>query len=49
MDGPQKVASGLVVARGNGSVLLQACEEVLDQMTRLQVRQARWRIAQQKA
>ncbi len=35
MDGPQKVASGLVVARGNGPVLLQACEEVLDQMPSL--------------
>ena len=35
MDGPQEVASGLVVARGNGPVMLQACEEVLDQMTRL--------------
>ena len=32
MDGPQKVACGLVIARGNGAVLLQACEEVLDEV-----------------
>jgi len=35
MDGPQEVASGFVVARSNGPVLLQACEEVLDQMPSL--------------
>lgn len=35
MDGPQKVARGLVVARGNGPVLLQACKKVLDQMPNL--------------
>lgn len=35
MDGPQEVASGLVVARGNGSVLFQARKEVLNQMARL--------------
>ena len=35
MDGPKKVASGLVVACSNGPVLLQACEEVLDQMPSL--------------
>lgn len=35
MDGAQKVASSLVVACGNGSVLFQTCEEVLDQMLSL--------------
>lgn len=35
MDGPQKVASSLVIACGNGAVLLQACEEVFDQMPSL--------------
>ena len=35
MDGPQEVASRLVVARSNGPVLLQACKEVLDQMPSL--------------
>ena len=35
MDAPQKVARSLVVARSNSPVLLQACEEVLDQMARL--------------
>ena len=35
MDGPQEVASGLVVARSNSPVLLQACEEVLYQMPSL--------------
>lgn len=32
MDGPKEVASGFVVARSNGLILLQGCEEVLDQM-----------------
>lgn len=32
MNGPQEVASSLVVTRSNGAVLLQAREEVLDQM-----------------
>lgn len=35
MNGPQEVARGLVVARSDGAVLLQACEEVFDQMARL--------------
>lgn len=35
MDAPQKVARSLVIARSNSPVLLQACEEVLDQMARL--------------
>lgn len=35
MDGPQEVASGLAVARSNDPGLLQACEEVLDQMQSL--------------
>lgn len=35
MDGPKEVAGGLVVSRGNGPILLQACEEVLDQMPSL--------------
>lgn len=33
MDGPQEITSRLVVARGNGPVLLQTCEEALDEMT----------------
>lgn len=32
MDCTQEVTSRLVVARGNGPVLLQACKEVLNQM-----------------
>lgn len=35
MDGTQKGGGGLVVTGGNGAVLLQACEEVLDQMPSL--------------
>ncbi len=35
MNGPQEVASRLVVARSNSPVLLQTCEEVLDQMPSL--------------
>lgn len=35
MDGPKEVAGGLVVSRGNGPILLQACEKVLDQMPSL--------------
>ena len=35
MNGAQEVASRFVVARGDGSVLLEAGEEVLDQMARL--------------
>ena len=35
MDGAQKVSRGLVVARGNGMVLLEPGEEVLCQVTRL--------------
>ena len=31
----EKVANRLVIARGNGPVLLDACEEVLNQMPRL--------------
>jgi len=35
MDGAEKVARRLVIARGNGPVLLEPREEVLDQMPRL--------------
>ena len=35
MDGTEEVASRFVIARGNGAVLLEACEEVLDQVPRL--------------
>ena len=33
MDGAQEVARGLVVAHGNGAVLLEPGKEVLDQVT----------------
>ena len=32
MDGTEEVSSRLVIARSNGPVLLEACEEVLDQV-----------------
>ena len=35
MDGAQEVTCGLVVARGNGAVLLEPGKEVLDQVTGL--------------
>ena len=35
MDGPEKSCGGLVVARGNGAVLFETREEVLDQVTGL--------------
>ena len=35
MDRAQKVARRLVIARGNGTVLLQACKEILNQVARL--------------
>ena len=35
MDGAQKVSRGLVVARGDGAVLLGRGKEVLNQMTGL--------------
>ena len=35
MDGAQEVTCGLIVARGNGAVLLEPGKEVLDQMTGL--------------
>src|SRR4029453_1550185 len=35
MDGGEEVAGGLVVACGDGAILLELGEEVLDQMARL--------------
>ncbi len=35
MNGGEEVASGLVIASGNGTELLEFAKEVLDQMTRL--------------
>ena len=35
MDGTQEVARGLVIARGNGAVLLEPGEKVLNQVTSL--------------
>ena len=32
MDGPQEIACGLVVPRGNGTILLESGKEVLNQM-----------------
>ena len=35
MDGAQEISRGLVVARGNGAVLLEPGKEVLNQVTGL--------------
>ena len=35
MDGTQEVARGLVITRGNGAVLSEPGEEVLNQVTSL--------------
>ncbi len=35
VDGGEEVAGGLVVARGNGAILFQGAEEVLDQVAPL--------------
>lgn len=35
MDGTKEIAGVLIIARGNGPVLLEASKEVLDQMSGL--------------
>jgi hypothetical protein len=34
VDGGEEISGGLVIARGNGSELLEFTEEILDQMAR---------------
>ena len=35
MDGGEEISGGFIVARGDGTILLELAEEILDEMARL--------------